>query len=189
MILQQQKQSVPTWQASIFLGSNLCMFPFQENEKTRDIMIDHKYHRNIIGAGGENINEIRELFSDVQILFPDSDKKSSIVKIRGPKEEVDKCFAHLKKYAAELAAANYQVELPVIKKFHRNIIGKGGQTVKKIKDETNTTIKIPTESSPSDVIIITGYKAQVEKAKKMILALQNELVGYLLNGCFVKNLH
>ena len=180
---------MPTGQASIFLGSNLCMFPFQENEKTRDIMIDHKYHRNIIGAGGENINEIRELFSDVQILFPDSDKKSSIVKIRGPKEEVDKCFAHLKKYAAELAAANYQVELPVIKKFHRNIIGKGGQTVKKIKDETNTTIKIPTESSPSDVIIITGYKAQVEKAKKMILALQNELVGYLLNGCFVKNLH
>jgi len=148
-----------------------------ENEKTRDIMIDHKFHRNIIGAGGENISEIRELFSDVQILFPDSNKKSNIVTIRGPKEEVDKCFAHLKKYAAELAAANYQVELPVIKKFHRNIIGKGGQTVKKIKDETNTTIKIPTESSPSDVITITGYKAQVEKAKKMILALQSELAS------------
>ena len=155
----------------------MYVFFTQENEKTRDIIIDQKFHRSIIGAGGENINEIRENFSDVQILFPDSSKKSNIVTIRGPKEEVDKCFAHLKKYAAEVAAANYQIELPIIKKFHRNIIGKGGQNVKKIKDETNTIIKIPTEGSPSDVIVITGYKAQVEKAKNMILALQNELVS------------
>ena len=157
---------------------DLCIFT-QENEKTRDIIIDQKFHRSIIGAGGDNINEIRENFSDVQILFPDSSKKSNVVTIRGPKEEVDKCFAHLKKYAAEVAAANYQIELPIIKKFHRNIIGKGGQNVKKIKDETSTTIKIPTEGSPSDVIVITGYKAQVEKAKNMILALQNELVSCL----------
>ena len=113
----------------------------------------------------------------MQILFPDSTKKSSVVTIRGPKEEVDKCYAYLKKYAAELVAANYQIELPIIKKFHRNIIGKGGQNVKNIKDQTNTNIKIPTEGSPSDIIVITGHKAQVEKARDMILALQNELVG------------
>lgn len=96
--------------------------------------------------------------------------------IRGPKEEVDKCYAFLKKYAAELEAANYQVDLPIIKKFHRMIIGKGGQNLKKIKEETKTNIKVPTEGSPSDVIVITGYKAQVEEAKKKILALQSELV-------------
>lgn len=123
----------------------------------------------------------------MQILFPDSSKKSNVVTIRGPKEEVDKCYAYLKKYTAELTAASYQVELPIIKKFHRNIIGKGGVNVKKIKDETNTNIKIPTEGSPSDVIVITGYKAQVEKAKKMILALQNEQVRQLYSYGYLRS--
>ncbi len=149
----------------------------QENEKSRDIVIEQKFHRNIIGAGGENITAIREKFNEVQILFPDSSKKSDVVTIRGPKDEVDKCYTHLKKYAADVIAANYELNLPIIKKFHRNIIGKGGQNVKKIKDETNTSIKVPTEGSPSNVIVITGYKAQVEKARDMILALQNELVS------------
>lgn len=155
----------------------LRMVAKMENEKSRDIMIEQKFHRHIIGAGGENITEIREKFNEVQILFPDSNKKSDVVTIRGPKEDVDKCFVHLKKYAAEIAAANFQCDLPIIKKFHRNIIGKGGQNVKKIKDETSTNIKIPTEASPSNIIVITGYKKEVEKARDMILALQNELAS------------
>ena len=100
-----------------------------------------------------------------------------MVAIRGPKDDVDRCFVHLKKYAADIAVANYQIELPIIKKFHRNIIGKNGQNVKKIKEETNTTIKVPTEGSLSNNIVIIGYKAEVEKARDMILALQNELVS------------
>eukprot|EP00794_Sanderia_malayensis_P015058 gene15058-16611_t len=155
----------------------LRMVAKMENEKSRDIMIDQKFHRLIIGAGGENITEIREKFHEVQIVFPDSNKKSDIVTIRGPKEEVDKCYQHLKKYTADVVASNYELNVPIIKKFHRNIIGKGGQNVKKIKEETDTNIRVPPESSPSNVIVITGYKAQVEKARDMILALQNELAS------------
>ena len=41
-----------------------------ENEKERDIIIDHRVYRNIIGSKGENIREIREMFNQVQITFP-----------------------------------------------------------------------------------------------------------------------
>lgn len=41
-----------------------------ENEKERDIIIDHRFYRNIIGSKGENIREIREMFNQVQITFP-----------------------------------------------------------------------------------------------------------------------
>jgi hypothetical protein len=41
-----------------------------ENEKERDIVIDHRFYRNIIGSKGDNIREIREMFNQVQIIFP-----------------------------------------------------------------------------------------------------------------------
>jgi hypothetical protein len=41
-----------------------------ENEKERDIIIDHRFYRNIIGSKGDNIREIREMFNQVQITFP-----------------------------------------------------------------------------------------------------------------------
>jgi len=45
-----------------------------ENEKERDIIIDHRFYRNIIGSKGENIREIREMFNQVQITFPGQGK-------------------------------------------------------------------------------------------------------------------
>lgn len=41
-----------------------------ENEKERDIIIDHRFYRSIIGSKGDNIREIREMFNQVQITFP-----------------------------------------------------------------------------------------------------------------------
>lgn len=45
-----------------------------ENEKEKDIIIDHRFYRNIIGTKGENIREIREMFNQVQITFPGQGK-------------------------------------------------------------------------------------------------------------------
>ena len=50
-----------------------------------------------------------------------------------------------------------------------------------IREETDTKIELPAEGSDSDVIVITGHKAQVEAARDRITAIQNELVRiYLL---------
>ena len=48
-----------------------------------------------------------------------------------------------------------------------------------IKEETGTKIDLPSENSDSDVISITGKKANVEEAKIKIEAIQKELVSVI----------
>ena len=76
----------------------------QENEKTRDIIIEQRFHGNIIGARGEKVQEIRSMFNQVQISFPDPGKMSDIVMLRGSKQDVDLCFTHLMKVHKELVS-------------------------------------------------------------------------------------
>lgn len=146
-----------------------------ENERSKDILIDQKFHKLIIGTRGEKIRETRDRFNGLQISFPEPGEKKDIVALRGPKEDVEKCAAHLKKIAADLAAANYQEEVHVFKKFHGSVIGKGGATLHKIREETDTKIELPQESSESDVIRITGRKENVQKAKARILAIEKDM--------------
>ena len=45
-----------------------------------------------------------------------------------------------------------------------------------IREETDTKIELPSEKSNSDVIVITGKKDRVEKAKQMLLKMEENLV-------------
>lgn len=157
----------------------LEMVAKMENEREKDIVIEHRFHKNIIGAKGEKIREIREMFNQVQIVFPDSSEKSDIVKIRGPKQDVDAAFKHLQKLYKELVESSYSVKVPIFKEFHKNVIGKGGSTIRKIREETSTRIDLPPEGSDSDMIVITGRKPDVEKARDRILKIQSELVSII----------
>uniref|UniRef100_A0A8C6XUD7 Vigilin n=1 Tax=Naja naja TaxID=35670 RepID=A0A8C6XUD7_NAJNA len=149
-----------------------------ENERTKDLIIEQRFHRTIIGQKGEKIKEVRDKFPEVIINFPDPSQKSDIVQLRGPKNEVEKCAKYLQKVIAELIENSFSIPVPIFKQFHKNIIGKGGTNIKKIREETNTKIDLPTENSNSEVILITGKKANCEDARDRILAIQRELVGY-----------
>merc|ERR1711970_1111755 len=59
-----------------------------ENEKEKDLIVENRFHRQLIGAKGGEIEKIRKEFTAVQISFPDLGSKSDIVKLRGPKEDV-----------------------------------------------------------------------------------------------------
>eukprot|EP00731_Ephydatia_muelleri_P015244 Em0008g964a len=147
-----------------------------ENERTKDLIIDQRLHKQIIGSKGETIKEIRDRFNGLQVGFPSPGEKKDIVTLRGPKDDVDKCAAYLKKLCTELDAASYHEDIKVFKKFHGSIIGKGGANLKKIRDETSTRIIIPSENSDSDMIGVTGRKENVEKARAMIKAIEKEMV-------------
>ncbi|XP_074655321.1 vigilin-like [Tubulanus polymorphus] len=155
----------------------LDMAQKMENERVRDILIEQRFHKTIIGAKGQSIRDIREMFNEAQISVPDPAKKSDVVQIRGPKEDVDKCYKYLQKLHQELKENNYQASVHIFKQFHKNIIGKGGATIRKIRDETDTKIDLPSENSDSDVIVITGKKANVEIAKNRIELIQKELAN------------
>uniref|UniRef100_A0A8D2Q6J8 Vigilin n=1 Tax=Varanus komodoensis TaxID=61221 RepID=A0A8D2Q6J8_VARKO len=148
-----------------------------ENERTKDLIIEQRFHRTIIGQKGEKIKEIRDKFPEVIINFPDPSQKSDIVQLRGPKNEVEKCSKYLQKVIAELIENSFSLPVPIFKQFHKNIIGKGGANIKKIREETNTKIDLPTENSNSEVILITGKKANCESARGRILAIQRELAN------------
>uniref|UniRef100_A0A4D5R9H2 Vigilin n=1 Tax=Scolopendra viridis TaxID=118503 RepID=A0A4D5R9H2_SCOVI len=151
----------------------LDMVTKMENEKSRDLIIDHRFHRTIIGAKGEKIKEIRDKFNQVNITFADPGAKSDVVTIRGPKDDVEQCYKYLTKLNKELKESNFKIEVPIYKQLHKFIIGKAGATIKKIRDDTDTKIELPAEGNESDTIVITGKKANVEEAKKRILEIQN----------------
>lgn len=146
-----------------------------ENEKEKDVIIDHRLFRTLIGAKGDNIREIREKFRLVQINFPNSMEKSDIVKLRGPKEDVDKCHKQLQKMVKDIQESSFVLEVPIFKQFHRYVIGKGGVNIKKIRDETQTKIELPAEGDQNEVIVISGKRENVQDARERILKIQSEL--------------
>lgn len=147
-----------------------------ENERSKDLIIEHRFHKQIIGTKGEKIKEIRDRFNGVQVAFSNPSDKKDVVTLRGPKEDVEKCAAYLKKLTADLVASNYREEVRVFKKFHGSVIGKGGATLRKIREETDTKIDLPGESSQSDVIVIIGRKENVQKARAKIMDIEKEMV-------------
>ncbi|VVC39754.1 K Homology domain,K Homology domain, type 1 [Cinara cedri] len=146
-----------------------------ENEVEKEISIDQRHHRAIIGVKGEKVRELQEAFN-VQITFPSSvEARSNLVKIRGLNDDVNKAFKSLAKLAKELDEANYVLEIPVFKQFHKLVVGKGGANIKKIREETDTRIDLPREGEDSDTIKVMGNKEKVLIACDMIKKIQNEM--------------
>ena len=149
-----------------------------ENEKVKDLIVENRFHRQLIGAKGGEIEKIRKEFTAVQISFPDLGSKSDIVKLRGPKEDVDKCARHFNKLTKELLEqSGYQTKVPIFKQFHKFVIGKGGANIRRIRDETDTRIDLPDSTTDSDMITITGKKENVVKAVEAIQQIQSEMAN------------
>uniref|UniRef100_A0A0R3RY71 Vigilin n=1 Tax=Elaeophora elaphi TaxID=1147741 RepID=A0A0R3RY71_9BILA len=159
-----------------------------ENEKTRDILIEQRFHKQLIGAKGETVQKLREQFPSVIFSFPDPGKKSDIVNLRGDRVEVDKAYKQLTAMNKELdqgnevlfqLESNFQMTVPIFKEFHKHIIGKGGANIRKIREETQTRIDLPGGESGEDKITITGKKVNVEKAVEQLTKIQNELASII----------
>lgn len=148
-----------------------------ENERSKDVIIEQKYHSNLIGKNGKNLNEIRAKFNNIQIQIPSQAEKSDIITIRGNKLDVDKCYKHLTQLAKDMQESGYSEEIQIFKELHRIIIGKGGVFIKKIRDETQVRIDVPSENSDSNSIVIIGKQENVFKARLMLEAKIKELVN------------
>lgn len=147
-----------------------------KNERSKDIIIEQKFHSNLIGKNGKNLMEIRSKFNDVQIQIPNQEEKSEIVTIRGNNVDVNNCFNHLQKTIKEMQENNYQDSIQIFKQFHRMLIGKQGIFIRKIREETSTRIEVPAEDSDSDSITIIGKQMNVNKARALIEEKVKELV-------------
>jgi len=145
----------------------------KEAQVTKDLIIEQRFHSQLIGTKGANIKEIRDKFN-VFISFPDSSDKNDKVSISGEKHDVEECFKHLTQLNKKLQSENFRLELPVNKQMMRYIIGSKGENIKKIRSETETRIDLPAEDSNSNTIIIQGEKSKCEKAKQMIQKIEKD---------------
>ena len=159
-----------------------------EDETTVELIIDQKWHPILIGAKGENIQKIRAKFPEVQVSFPSAPRRpdgetakstqktdADKVVLRGPRKDVEQVSDMVKKQLNVIVEENFSMKVPILKNHHRYIIGKGGVNIRRVKEETNTRIDLPNENIDSDLIIITGKKADVDSARRKLLAIQAEL--------------
>ena len=63
-----------------------------------------------------------------------------------------------------------------ITQYSSNVIGKGGEKIREIREATNCQIELPKEDTDSEIIAIIGRKQDAEKARKMIREIEKELV-------------
>lgn len=153
-----------------------------QNEKEIVLQMDSKYHQYFFRDSNgrdkgrkEDFENIRNQNDQVNIQFPQRELNSNEVKIRGPKEFVDRIAKDLQKLYTQIVNEHYEGKILVQKKFHKNIIGKAGANVNRIKDECNVQIDIPANDSNNSIITIIGIKNNVERAKAQIREIETQL--------------
>ncbi|PHH91241.1 hypothetical protein CDD83_1200 [Cordyceps sp. RAO-2017] len=160
------------------------------DETTHVLKIDPKYHRELIGAQGSQINRLQTRYK-VLIFFPRSvknvaDDQSNAdaaseagkprrqqapdeVIIRGPKKGADEArdeIFSLHKYLEEHSAT---ATVPVQQKQVGSLIGQGGAALDELRQATGARIDVPADRDTEIVeILIKGTASQVAKARKLL---------------------
>ncbi|KOS23089.1 Vigilin 1 [Escovopsis weberi] len=161
------------------------------DETTHVLKIDPKYHRELIGAQGTQINRLQARYN-VQINFPRSGKNQGgdddadadaasdggkprrqqapdEVYIRGPKKGADQArdeIYSLHKYFEEHSAT---ATVPVQQKQVGSLIGQGGAALEELRQVTGAKIDVPADRDTEIVEIqIKGTASQVAKARQIL---------------------
>lgn len=163
-----------------------------QNEVTRELAVEQRFHRLLIGAKGEAIQDVRRRFNQVNVTFPEPGARSDKVLIRGPREDVEACYRHLSQACQELQASSHRVDLVLFKQFLKHLQSpKGRPLVRRIQQETEARIDLPPAEGPSDVVMITGKKEAVAAAKERLVEAQREQADvvevHLMIPCHLHN--
>ena len=163
-----------------------------QDEATHVLKVDPKFHRELIGAQGSQINRLQTRYK-VLIFFPRSAKNAKDddstadsasdagkgrrqqaadeVIIRGPKRGADDAREELLSLLQYLKDNSFTASVTVQKKQLPSLIGSGGSALEELRQTTGAKIDVPgaRESEEDQVEIqIKGTKTQVAAAKKIL---------------------
>ncbi|KAK0617381.1 hypothetical protein B0T14DRAFT_435770 [Immersiella caudata] len=151
---------------------------------TKNIEVDRKYHKALIGSGGSNLRDIvvkaggsddrRELARAVQ--FPKQDTDGNTIKIEGRSDVVEKIIAQITDFVSQRESQVTEI-IDVPQEKHRSLIGRGGETKKSLAAQFKVSIDIPRQGSGQTSVKIVGQEADVAKAKAHIASLVKEQEG------------
>ncbi|KAH6843103.1 hypothetical protein B0I37DRAFT_437167 [Chaetomium sp. MPI-CAGE-AT-0009] len=164
-----------------------------QDEATHVLKIDPKFHREIIGAQGNQVNKLQTRYK-VLIFFPRSNAKNAKdddslgdsasdagksrrqqaadeVIIRGPKRGADEARDELLSLLQYLKDNSFTATVTVQKKQVPSLIGAGGAVLEQLRQSTGAKIDVPSAKESTDdlaEIQIKGTKTQVAAAKKIL---------------------
>lgn len=159
-----------------------------EDETTHVLKINPKFHRELIGAQGAQINRLQTRYK-VLIFFPRSakpaaDDQSEVaseagkgrrqqapdeVIIRGPKRGADEARDEVYSLFKYLEEHSHSAVVPVQQKQVGSLIGQGGAALDELRQATGAKIDVPADrDTPIVEIVVKGTPSQVAKAKKIL---------------------
>lgn len=180
------------------LGPALTVCFNKAHSEVEEVLeVDQWIHKYILGPKGSRLDEIagRDRFPKAHVSL-----RESRITVSGPRGDVDELIGILQREVNEIKARFSMAEIRVDPKYHRFIIGKKGQQISAIRDETGASIHVPAEegsSTPShraasgqgngpfsannsdqapDVIRIEGSPDAVKRARAML----NDIVAKLV---------
>lgn len=168
-----------------------------KNETAKELKCESRLHGQIIGQGGEKINEMRNKFNQVNITVPSATKHLDVITIRGDKRDVDQCYAAMESFVRELERTNYKLDVMLYKQFVRYLQNpKGRGILQTIQRDTSTKISLPKDGSGSELVSIVGEKEKTLKAKQRLVEEQKKnsdivekqiLIPNKLHGALLKS--
>ncbi|EJU04322.1 hypothetical protein DACRYDRAFT_20891 [Dacryopinax primogenitus] len=158
------------------------------DETTEILKIPAQYHPSLIGQGGKYAIRLEEKYG-VKITFPKEKEENDAegrkrdphvgkdeVLLRGGRKGVAGVKAELLETVEFEKETNNVLKFTVPQSAISRIVGKGGQQINEIKDQTNTHIDIDRENKGGTTgITVKGGKKETEAAKKAILAIAAEV--------------
>eukprot|EP00081_Caenorhabditis_elegans_P004496 NP_001129807.1 ViGiLN homolog [Caenorhabditis elegans] len=142
-----------------------------EKQITDNVTIPAQFHRGLLAGRGAKIHELQSKYN-VSIRFPNNREEGSEgsdqVTVSGRDTKVEEA----KEALLAMVPISKVIQLPV--DMHRSIIGRGGETVRKLMQDYDVNISIPKDNSSED-ITVTGQTENVDQALE---ALRGKLGEY-----------
>ncbi|WVR07663.1 hypothetical protein IAU60_004705 [Kwoniella sp. DSM 27419] len=163
------------------------------DEITTEITVDPKYHRTLIGQGGQKLRDLitaaggpSEGFKQAGLVtFPKpGDNTTDVVRLRGDSKVVNKIKAELEKQVATLKET-IVVGVVVPQSQHAGKIGRGGSALQDLQRKTGATVHFPgsrqygsvgeienkdevADAPEGDIVKVIGTKEVVTKATELL---------------------
>ncbi|CAF0936588.1 unnamed protein product [Rotaria sordida] len=140
-----------------------------ENSVDQYITIDPKWHSRFFLNKRKLLNDLQTQYGDILIKFPERNKNSDQILLRGPKQIIEQVQKRLEELI-DTWENTITKEISIPHRHHGYLLAQGGSYIQPIQKEYNVQIKFPPrnnneqDSSNDDIVRITGRIDDIEKA-------------------------
>ncbi|XP_068193829.1 vigilin-like isoform X2 [Antennarius striatus] len=157
----------------------------RKNTTTIAVVVKKSLHQALLGPAGDNLEDIMDR-TGVSVEVPPADSSTEAVTLRGQPTQLVQALTDVC-IQIQTAEDNLKSRTPpqeTIGTVSPVLAPQDDQQAKeklpvcensKIREETKTIIHVPPQNSKSDVIVITGTKADCEAAQQCLMAIEEEL--------------